>query len=173
MPVQLLNQSAKSMHAATERLRAMVHAGLLFHNGDPVARWAASSCEYKYDADGFPKLIKSNLDAKVRIDPIAALSMAVDRLNAWEREIRGTGGRVQGFLHRLDLIRRGVVWRLRRAKGDLLQWGAGVIWLTAVVVAQVVDELHTWEGTLGVLPLAVHAWLAGYFTEDGEDDAGE
>ena len=87
MPVQLLNQSAKSMHAATERLRAMVHAGLLFHNGDKIARWAASSCEYKYDSEGFPKLIKSNLDAKVRIDPIAALSMAVDRLNAHERDI--------------------------------------------------------------------------------------
>ena len=59
---------------------------------------------------------------------------------------------------------------LRRLRGDVLQWAAGGVWLTAVVVAQVVGELHTWEAMVGVLPLCVHAWLIGYFTVDGGDE---
>ena len=75
-------------NAATERLSAEVLAGRLRHSGDQVARWAAGNCEVHYDPSGYPKVRKQGGEPKspVKIDPIDALLMAFDRLNAWERE---------------------------------------------------------------------------------------
>ena len=86
--VNLLSQTGRAMQAATERLSAEVHARRLFHNGDQVARWAASNCEVKYDQSGFPKVRKrgGEVTSPVKIDPIDALAMAVDRMNAWEKD---------------------------------------------------------------------------------------
>ena len=86
LQVDQLSQTGRAMQAATERVREMVSKRRLFHNGDPVARWCASNCDMKLDAMGFPKIIKRDLDANVRIDAIAALLMAMDRRLKWERD---------------------------------------------------------------------------------------
>ena len=38
------------------------------------------------DNQGFPKIVKRDLDPNVRIDAMAALTMAVDSAVAWERD---------------------------------------------------------------------------------------
>ena len=87
LPVVQLAQTGRAMQAAIERVQAMCSAGKLLHNGDKVARWAASSAEVKIDGFGFPKVVKSNLQERsVRIDPIDALCMAMDRRLFDERE---------------------------------------------------------------------------------------
>ena len=58
LPIQPLNQSGKALQAGSERVRELVRAGRLAHNGDPVARWAASNAQYKFDAMLFPKVVK-------------------------------------------------------------------------------------------------------------------
>ena len=89
LPVDHLRQTGHAMQAATERTQAMVSKRRLFHNGDPVARWCAMNCGVKYDWQGFPKVVKQDLDPNVRIDAIAALLMAMDRRLAWERDGSG------------------------------------------------------------------------------------
>ena len=87
IPTQLLNQSGRSMEAATERIEALAHLTRLKHSGDPVARWMASCTHVQYDALLFPKLVKSDLNERnAKIDAIAALAMAMDRRLAWEAE---------------------------------------------------------------------------------------
>ena len=86
LQVDLLSQTGRAMHVATERTQTLVGKRRLFHNGDPVARWCASNTEVVKDAMGYPKIVKRDLDANVRIDAMSALTMAVDRMNAWERD---------------------------------------------------------------------------------------
>ena len=85
--VELLRSTGRSMQAATERVSAEVAARRLLHNGDQVARWAASNCEVHYDPSGFPKIRKvgGEPQSPVKIDPIDALLYACDRMLAWER----------------------------------------------------------------------------------------
>ena len=87
LPIQPLNQSGKAMQAGSERVQALVSAARLAHNGDPVARWAASNSQVKYDAMLFPKVVKPDPnETRTKIDPIIALCFAADRWLAWERE---------------------------------------------------------------------------------------
>ena len=86
LQVDLLSQTGRAMHVATERTQTLVGKRRLFHNGDPVARWCAANTEVVKDAMGYPKIVKRDLDANVRIDAMSALTMAVDRMNAWERD---------------------------------------------------------------------------------------
>ena len=86
LTVDHLSQTGRAMQAATERTQAMVGKRRLYHNGDPVARWCAVNTEVTYDGYGFPKIVKRDLDPNVRIDAMAALTMAVDRRLAWERD---------------------------------------------------------------------------------------
>jgi len=87
IPTQLLNQSGRSMQAATERVAAMSGIQQLRHNGDPLTRWMVSCTHVRYDPQNFPKLVKSDLTARhAKIDATAALAMAVDRRLEWERE---------------------------------------------------------------------------------------
>ena len=86
--VTLLRSTGRSMQAATERVAGEVGATRLRHNGDRVAEWAAGNCDVKYDPSGFPKVVKRGGDptSPLKIDPLDALLMAMDRMLAWERE---------------------------------------------------------------------------------------
>ena len=86
LPVEMLSQTGRATQAAQERTQAMVAKRRLFHNGDPVARWCAQNTEVTFDGMGFPKIVKRDLDANVRIDAVQALVMAVDSRLKWERE---------------------------------------------------------------------------------------
>ena len=86
--VVLLRSTGRSMQAASERVEGEVAATRLRHNGDRIAEWAAANCAVIYDAWGHPKVVKIGGEPKspLKIDPIDALLMAMDRLLAWERE---------------------------------------------------------------------------------------
>ena len=87
LPIQPLNQSGKALQAGSERVQALVAAARLAHNGDPVARWAASNAQVKYDAMLFPKVVKPDPnETRTKIDPVMALCFAADRWLCWERE---------------------------------------------------------------------------------------
>ena len=80
LPVQLLAQTGRAMQASIERVSAMTSANKLFHNGDPIARWACNNADVIYDSQGYPKVVKKDLEERcVRIDPVDALCMAMDR----------------------------------------------------------------------------------------------
>ena len=85
LPIQPLHSGGKQMMAATERVEGMVSAGRLRHNGDPVAAWCAQNSEVRHDDMGYPKLRKMDGHRRLRIDAVAALCMAADRMLAWER----------------------------------------------------------------------------------------
>ena len=87
LPVQLLDQRARSMHAALERTGDLANRGRMLHTGDPFARWMFGNASVKI-IDGYPKLIKDyTTERRKRIDAPAALCMAVDRRLAWEKEV--------------------------------------------------------------------------------------
>ena len=87
LPVQLLDQRARSMHAALERTGDLANRSRLLHTGDPFARWMFGNAKVKI-VDGFPKLIKDYItERRKRIDGAAAACMAVDRRLAWEKEV--------------------------------------------------------------------------------------
>ena len=86
LPLQTLHSGGKQMQAATERVEGMVRAGRLKHTGDLIAAWCAQNAEVSHDRDGYPKLQKMDGNRRLRIDAIAALCMATDRMLAWERE---------------------------------------------------------------------------------------
>ena len=80
LPCQLLSQTGRMMQAATERLGNSVAANRLFHNGDPLARWAASNTKVIYTNEEYPKLVKGDpTESECRIDPIDAVNMCYDR----------------------------------------------------------------------------------------------
>ena len=86
LTVQPLAQTGRAMQAAVERTQAVVGKRRLFHNGDPVATYCAQNAETMVDGMGFPKMVKKDLNPNVRIDAMTALTMAMDRRLAWERD---------------------------------------------------------------------------------------
>ena len=87
LPIQPLNTSGKALQAATERVQKLVLAEQLAHNGDPVARWAASNAKVKYDNQLYPRVVKPDPgETRQKIDPVVALCFAADRWLFWERE---------------------------------------------------------------------------------------
>lgn len=66
--------------ASIQKLDGLIEAGALNHNGDLVAAWAAKCVKVAYDRHGRPSIIRPNSKTTAeRVDPIAALAMAVDR----------------------------------------------------------------------------------------------
>ena len=65
-----------SLSAPTKELQRLVVEGKLRHGGDPLLRWCASNVAAKMDAAGNYKPDRER--SAHRIDPIAALVMAVD-----------------------------------------------------------------------------------------------
>ena len=82
-------QTGRSMQAATERVAAEVAATRLRHNGDQVARVGGWELRGSNTTQaGFRRCVKRGGDptSPVKIDPLDALLMAMDRMLAWERE---------------------------------------------------------------------------------------
>lgn len=85
LPLQTLHSGAKQMQGAVEHVEGLVRAGRLKHNGDPVAEWAAQCTQVTIGVDALPRIHKMDDNRRLRIDPIAALCMAADRLLAVDR----------------------------------------------------------------------------------------
>ena len=71
-----MGQGFASLSAPTKELQRLVVEGKLRHGGDPLLRWCASNVAAKMDAAGNYKPDRER--SAHRIDPIAALVMAVD-----------------------------------------------------------------------------------------------
>jgi phage terminase large subunit-like protein len=75
-----LGQGFASLSAPTKELQRLVVEGKLRHGGDPLLRWCVSNFAVAMDAAGNVKPDRAR--AGGRIDPVAALVMAVD---GWQR----------------------------------------------------------------------------------------
>ena len=68
-------QGFVSMSAPTKQLEILARQGKIWHNGDPVLRWAISNVELRIDPAGNIKADKGHSADK--IDPVVALIMAI------------------------------------------------------------------------------------------------
>ena len=68
-------QGFVSMSAPTKQLEILARQGKIWHNGDPVLRWAISNVELRIDPAGNIKADKGHSADK--IDPVVALVMAI------------------------------------------------------------------------------------------------
>ena len=68
-------QGFVSMSAPTKQLEILARQGKIWHDGDPVLRWAISNVELKVDPAGNIKADKGHSADK--IDPVVALVMAI------------------------------------------------------------------------------------------------
>jgi phage terminase large subunit-like protein len=63
------------MSAPTKEMEIMIRSGRLWHNGDPVLRWALANVELRTDPAGNIKPDKAKSSGK--IDPVVALIMGL------------------------------------------------------------------------------------------------
>lgn len=75
-PLAPYGQGFVSMSPGCKQLETYVRSRRLFHNGDPVLRWALSNVELKTDPAGNIKPDKGKSKSG-KIDPVAALVMAI------------------------------------------------------------------------------------------------
>jgi phage terminase large subunit-like protein len=68
-------QGFVSMSAPTKQLEILARQGKIYHDGDPVLRWAVSNVELRTDPAGNIKADKGHSADK--IDPVVALVMAI------------------------------------------------------------------------------------------------
>jgi len=73
-----VRQGFASLSAPTKALEKAILSKTLQHDGNPVARWAVSNVSVEHDPAGNIKISKKV--STERIDPVAALVMAVDRM---------------------------------------------------------------------------------------------
>ena len=75
VPLVPFGQGFVSMSSPTKQLEVLVRTGKLWHDGDPVLRWALGNVELKMDPAGNIKADKQKSGGK--IDPIVALVMGI------------------------------------------------------------------------------------------------
>ena len=68
-------QGFVSMSSPTKQLEVLVRTGKVWHDGDPVLRWALGNVELKMDPAGNIKADKQKSGGK--IDPIVAMVMGI------------------------------------------------------------------------------------------------
>jgi len=83
--VLTIPQTAQYLSDPMKELQAAVYSGRLHHNGDPVLTWAMSNVEVREGQNEtlFPR---KGPDAKLKIDPVAALITAMNRAYTAETE---------------------------------------------------------------------------------------
>jgi len=74
-PIVPFGQGFVSMSAPTKQLEILVRQGKIWHDGDPILRWALSNVTLRTDPAGNIKPDKQKSGGK--IDPIVALVMAI------------------------------------------------------------------------------------------------
>lgn len=74
-PLVPYGQGFVSMSPGAKQLEMLIRSGKIWHNGDPVLRWALANVELRTDPAGNIKPDKSKSSGK--IDPIVALCMAL------------------------------------------------------------------------------------------------
>lgn len=75
VPLVPFGQGFVSMSSPTKQLEVLVRTGMLWHDGDPVLRWALGNVELKMDPAGNIKADKQKSGGK--IDPIVAMIMGI------------------------------------------------------------------------------------------------
>ena len=75
VPLVPFGQGFVSMSSPTKQLEVLVRTGKLWHDGDPVLRWALGNVELKMDPAGNIKADKQKSGGK--IDPIVAMIMGI------------------------------------------------------------------------------------------------
>jgi phage terminase large subunit-like protein len=75
VPLVPFGQGFVSMSSPTKQLEVLVRTGKLWHDGDPVLRWALGNVELKMDPAGNIKADKQKSGGK--IDPIVAMVMGI------------------------------------------------------------------------------------------------
>ena len=75
VPLVPCGQGFVSMSSPTKQLEVLVRTGKLWHDGDPVLRWALGNVELKMDPAGNIKADKQKSGGK--IDPIVAMIMGI------------------------------------------------------------------------------------------------
>jgi phage terminase large subunit-like protein len=83
--VLTIPQTTQYLSDPMKELQAAVYSGRLHHNGDPVLTWAMSNVEVREGQNEtlFPR---KGPDAKLKIDPVAALITAMNRAYTAETE---------------------------------------------------------------------------------------
>jgi phage terminase large subunit-like protein len=74
-PLVPFGQGFVSMSAPTKQLELLARQGKIWHDGDPILRWALSNVAIKMDPAGNIKADKQKSGGK--IDPVVALIMAI------------------------------------------------------------------------------------------------
>ena len=86
VPIIPFGQGHISMSPPTKQLEILARQGKIWHDGDPVLRWAMANVELKIDPAGNIKPDKGKSSNK--IDPVVALVMAIgEHLKAPEEEM--------------------------------------------------------------------------------------
>lgn len=75
VPLAPYGQGFVSMSAPAKEMEVLIRSGKLWHDGDPVLRWALANVELRTDPAGNIKPDKSKSSGK--IDPVVALIMAL------------------------------------------------------------------------------------------------
>jgi len=75
VPLTPFGQGFVSMSSPTKQLEVLVRTGKVWHDGDPVLRWALGNVELKMDPAGNIKADKQQSGGK--IDPIVAMVMGI------------------------------------------------------------------------------------------------
>ena len=75
VPLVPFGQGFVSMSSPTKQLEVLVRTGRIWHDGDPVLRWALGNVELKLDPAGNIKADKQKSGGK--IDPIVAMVMGI------------------------------------------------------------------------------------------------
>lgn len=75
VPLTPFGQGFVSMSSPTKQLEVLVRTGKIYHDGDPVLRWALGNVELKMDPAGNIKADKQKSGGK--IDPIVAMVMGI------------------------------------------------------------------------------------------------
>ena len=75
VPLIPFGQGFVSMSAPTKQFEMLVRQGRIYHDGDPIMRWALSNVAIRTDPAGNIKVDKQKSEGK--IDPIVAAVMAI------------------------------------------------------------------------------------------------
>ena len=75
VPLVPFGQGFVSMSSPTKQLEVLTRTGKIWHDGDPVLRWALGNVELKLDPAGNIKADKQKSGGK--IDPIVAMIMGI------------------------------------------------------------------------------------------------
>ena len=75
MPLVPFGQGFVSMSSPTKQLEVLIRTGKIWHDGDPVLRWALSNVELKMDPAGNIKADKQKSGGK--IDPVIGMIMGI------------------------------------------------------------------------------------------------